>query len=118
MIPLLLEIECQDSQALELVSQPTAPVVQLFKQNTRINGESLGGGIMNSPERSSHAIARAAWWPSNQEMSESAGTMAPRTRTLSGEIRLDRDLKPTFNFYQYYVKVSGYGELFPKWEKE
>ena len=60
---------------------------------------------MNSPERSSHPVARASWWPSDQDMAESAGTMAPRTRTLSGEIRLDRDLKPTFSFYQYFVKV-------------
>ncbi|KAI0074262.1 hypothetical protein K474DRAFT_1601787 [Panus rudis PR-1116 ss-1] len=101
-IPCNLAIECLDTQALHLLSAPKAIDIRLRRHvfmglanasntNTRMSkhGVEFGEEVED--------IRASVWWLSRD------GTMR---RTLSGEIHLARDLKPTSKIGKFELYVS------------
>ncbi|KZS92448.1 hypothetical protein SISNIDRAFT_455645 [Sistotremastrum niveocremeum HHB9708] len=118
-IPLILDVQCTDAQAADLLGQPSSPLIALILQQTTSIEAALPtsarphGTYVGGPERrGSHkqknkfeCIATASWWSSREGQSSEEGP----TRRLDGEIHLPKQLSPSFVFsgvmVQYLVQM-------------
>lgn len=99
-IPCVLDIECKDRQALDLLASPKAIVVQLRRRvRFFLAAATVGDGQAPGWNDTVEDLETAVWWPG-------AGNSAdPCTRRLEGEIRLSKDLKPTSAIAHFSVSV-------------
>jgi hypothetical protein len=99
-IPCVLDIECKDSQAFDLLASPHAVVLQLqrrvrfFLDTAAVSASQLGWN------ETVDAVETAVWWPGERNSAE------PHVRRLEGEIRLSKDLKPTSAISHFSVSYS------------
>ncbi|KAL5486115.1 hypothetical protein ACEPAI_7159 [Sanghuangporus weigelae] len=102
-IPLFLTLKGTDSQALDLLSQPSAQ--NIFLTRTIAIGSTATDDA--APRRSNNTfpeqVSRAYWWPSEE------GAPQDAVRVLQGEIDVPKTLKPEFMFprllLRYHVSV-------------
>jgi len=100
-IPCVMDMECKDSQALTLLSNPKAVVVRLQRRvtffvatTTQSFPQDVGWNHIVED------IASAVWW-SPQGVSNADSL----TRRLEGEIVLPSDLKPSSSISRLTVAV-------------
>ncbi|KAJ6558644.1 hypothetical protein B0H10DRAFT_1846698 [Mycena sp. CBHHK59/15] len=97
-IPCSLTLLCRDSQALNLLSAPTAINVHLRRQVNYPALSTLPLYLLPTPE-SVHEIGRAVWRPAND-----ASRRPDSSRKFEGEIHLAKNLKPTTAISDFTVR--------------
>jgi len=100
-IPCVLDIDCKDSQALDLLAAPKAVVVQL-QRRVRFFVTAAGVSVneMLGWNDTVEEVETAVWWPGERNHAE------PHVRRLEGEIRLSKDLKPTSAISHFSISYS------------
>ncbi|KAK7005954.1 hypothetical protein R3P38DRAFT_3040562 [Favolaschia claudopus] len=95
-IPCVLSIECKDSQALDLLSSPSAPMLYLERSFLQERD-----AWRNSVE----SCGRAVFWPSTEGASPSTSS-PPTRRDLMGEIHLKANLQPSSSVCGFSVEYA------------
>lgn len=104
MIPCLVTVVCEDSEALDLLSSPHAINVRLRRIATLIQAGSVLGRGLAPPKRDiSQDFGTAVWWP---RVEHSDAKQPLNTRHLEGEIRLAKSLVPSFDMGCCTVEVG------------
>lgn len=105
-IPLLLTLTCPDSQAIDLLSQPSATTVFLTR-TIAIGSEATDE---SAPRRSNNTfpehLSKAFWWPSEE------GAPVEGKSVLHGEIDVGKNVKPGFVFPRFTIRVCGLLSIF------
>jgi hypothetical protein len=115
-----LTIESSEDELLEVLGSPKHIVVDLVRymrhhsdaQTSEMRGVGTDG-------ESKETIGTAIWWPRPEEIHDDLARGAKPMmwidgqfgRVLQGEIRLARDLKPSFSFAHLNLQVCIYRSL-------
>lgn len=100
-IPCVLDIECKDRQAFDLLASPKAVVVQL-ERRVRFFLSAAAVSDRQAPgwNDAVDEVGTAVWWPGQPNNAE------PHVRRLEGEIHLSKDLKPTSAIAHFSISYS------------
>ncbi|TDL25704.1 hypothetical protein BD410DRAFT_895932 [Rickenella mellea] len=97
-IPLFLTLKCSDSQALDLLAAPAAPIIYLTR-SVAIGSEAAND---DAPRRSNNTfvenIGKAFFWPSTE------GAPEEGVKKLSGELEVKKGTKPSFIFPRFSLR--------------
>ncbi|KAA1477188.1 hypothetical protein DENSPDRAFT_808294 [Dentipellis sp. KUC8613] len=99
-IPLHLTLRSTDTQALDLLSSPGAPLVQLTRTVALGSDATDERAARRSNNTFTAAVGRAVFWPEEQQP---AGGME---RRLRGELHVRQGTKPSFAFPRFVVKYD------------
>ena len=121
MIPLILDIECSDPQALDILSSSKAPQVRLVRTLTMGYDADWGRAghstrQINLLEDSTATTASgdlvdelttAVWWEPARDRGGTLYAVGGKTRhTLFGEVHLGSSLPPSSSLGHFSVSVS------------
>ncbi|KAJ7707530.1 hypothetical protein B0H17DRAFT_918282 [Mycena rosella] len=98
-IPCRLTLESNDTQALDMFSAPSAPLVTL-RRCVRFQNPSTSSKREVDWVQSFEDVCRAVWWPAPN------GNDAPYSRSLEGEIKLPKDLASTSSIGRFSVSYT------------
>ncbi|KAF9524862.1 hypothetical protein CPB83DRAFT_773149 [Crepidotus variabilis] len=100
-VPLSLTLESRDSQAMDLLSAPSAVSVTL-RRRVRFFNKTCSSRQDVAWNESVEDVGKAVWWPSTSQDARSDAT----TRHLEGEIRLAKDLRPTSEMGHFSISYA------------
>ncbi|KAH8100788.1 hypothetical protein BXZ70DRAFT_1064411 [Cristinia sonorae] len=103
-IPLVLSISSSDTQALDLLSLPSAPTCQLMRHATfsmHVDSTSLEVISSNSREWFPEVIGTAVW----RQAFEDTGN-SPHRRILHGDIVIPADTPPSCNIVNFHLQYT------------
>ncbi|KAF9048580.1 hypothetical protein BJ165DRAFT_1343134 [Panaeolus papilionaceus] len=105
-VPLCLTLKGSDIQALDLLSNPKAPVVRLRRRvRYTVNVEKDLRNVVTVAWRDSVAHSKAAvWWHAPEQLQ--ADSLHEGQRTINGELHLKTELKPTSAMGQFRTEYS------------
>ncbi|KAF9048581.1 hypothetical protein BJ165DRAFT_1526021 [Panaeolus papilionaceus] len=98
-IPCFLTMEGNDSQALDLLSSQNSVVVQL-RRRVRFYNKASSSRPDVAWNESVEDMGTAIWWPATDAQNNAT------TRHLEGEIKLEKDLRPTSEMGHFSISYS------------
>jgi hypothetical protein len=104
-IPCILTIQSTDAQALDLLSSPNSPVIQL-RRVVKVQGSSKPTNSSGTRLDDVQIVESASWRPTID-----VEGLPSTTRRLDGEIQLAKDLKPSFSVASLAVEVRAIGVI-------
>lgn len=115
-IPCHLSFYCKDAEGLDIMANPANVVVRLTRKlqyyedggsavaRSSSSSSSRGDAQRVKPVETVSYVGKAVWHaPSAHDQSS---TSSPTTRSLEGEIHLDKDLIPSCDFPLFKASVS------------
>ncbi|EKM58518.1 uncharacterized protein PHACADRAFT_252915 [Phanerochaete carnosa HHB-10118-sp] len=98
-IPLFMTFSSSDEQALDLLCSPSAIRLQLMRERLLGSQATQKGASGQSSNTFREPMAGAYFWPSQD------GTVEQGKRQLQGEIDVKKNLRPTFVFPRFSLRV-------------
>ena len=101
-IPCFLTFRSSDIQALDLLSNPEAPVLQMRRKVKHYAGvDNMGARLALPGADDAIPLSRAVWAPPKSvDLGDGI-----ETRMMYGELNLPSNLVPTFKFGDFEIKV-------------
>jgi hypothetical protein len=97
-----VRIVSKDKQALDLLSSPTSIRVHLVRSLALGSDAAIDGATRRSNNFFQEPVARAVFWPSLE------GAPEHGERVLQGELIIKKNLKPSFLFPRFCVRVCAH----------